>query len=210
MPRPYTSLIPAGIAWYPTVEAFAKAGGIGMPGDKNKPKKLWRDNSAIYSGGWFSALIGARSYKMLARNADGSPNLTPLFSPEFYATYTSLQVVNEYRRWAFMFQAGVPYLVDVEVAADQAADLNLIGTEPAVDWPLVLNADTMLVAAGNEVMNWGYEEFAAANRVPPQINNAMRRQLILRAVQSSVSDDAAIQQVREIVTVSGNGIYQTT
>lgn len=209
MPRPITSLIPPGIAWYPTVADFAKAGGIGMPGDKAKPRKMWRDNSAVYSGGWFSSLIGSRSYRMLARNADGSPKLTSMTSPEFYATY-STSVVNEYRRWAFLFQSGVPYVVDVEVAADQAADLNLIGTEPAVDWPLVLNADTMLVPNGNDVQVWGFEEFAAANRVPPQINNAMRRQLCLRALQSSAPDDAAIQQVREIVTVSGNHIYQTT
>lgn len=210
MPQPLTAIIPAGIWWCRDVAHAAEKGIIGMPGRADKPKQFWRDNSAINTGAWWETPAPTRTYKMLARNADGSPKLTPLFSPEFYACYTSLSVVNLYRQYAFLFEQGVPYLVPVTLPTEQAADLNFIGTNPATDYPLDLWANHMLDARTGTVMVWDYQEFAAANRVPAGVTNAQRRAAIARIVAGPGTDDAVIQQVREICTVSGNGNVQLT
>ncbi len=210
MPQPLTSIIPPGIWWCRDVVHAAEKGFIGMPGDRAKPKQFWRDTGAINTGAWWDAPAPTRTYKMLARNTDGTPKLTPLFSPEFYATYVHLSVVNLYRQYAFLFPQGVPHLVPVTVPTEQAADLNFVGTDPAVDYPIEIGANHMLDARTGVVMVWDYQEFAAAHRVPAGTSNAQRRAAVARIVAGPGTDDAVIAQVREIVTGSGNANVQIT
>lgn len=210
MPQPLTSIIPPGIWWVRDVAHAAEKKFIGMPGDKTKPKQFWRDDSLVAGGGWFAALMGAsQSYKMLARDASGKPLLTPITSNTFYNCY-SLTAVRLYEQYAFMFRAGVPYLVDVAVPTAEASEPNFVGTDPARDYPLTLGANHMLVAVGDDVQVWDIEEFAKANRVPPQVTPEQRVQMISAVCASNSPAVDKLQQIRALVTISGNGIYQTT
>lgn len=210
MPQPASSIIPAGIWWVRDVAHAAEKNFIGMPGIPGQPKKFWRDDAAVVSGAWWSAPATSKSYKMLARNADGSLKLAKINSPEFYATYTSISVVRTYQQYSFLFTDGVPYLVDVVMPTETAASLNFIGADPAMDYPRELWANHMLDARTGVVQVWDYQEFARFHAVPAGVSDAERRVAIKRIVDGPGTDAAVIQAVREIVTVSGNGNTQLT
>ena len=210
MPQPVSSIIPPGIWWVRDVAHAAEKNFIGMPGVAGQPKKFWRDDAAVVSGAWWAAPSVSKSYKMLARNADGSLKLAKINSPEFFACYASLSVVRTYQQYSFLFNEGVPYLVDVTMPTDTAAALNFIGTDPAMDYPRELWANHMLDARTGVVLVWDYQDFARAHSVPATVSDAERRAACLRILNGPGSDAAVIQQVREICTVSGNGNTQLT
>lgn len=201
--RPYYKLSPAWI----TVDLFAKPE---YPSDASKPARLWRDNmlaqqAQALSFEWWApaALPGTKEYRVIARNADGSPKLTPIDSPEFYATYALVPnstVVTTYRAFKFKFPLGVPYLETVVVPCNDAKDENPLGSKPAIDYPIILPDDTMLimgVSGGVEAVN--YQEFAAANRPTMQTDDE-RLAAINRVIMAGGTATDVVQKIRLIVT----------
>lgn len=159
MKFPYTALIPANIAWFTSAQDWIAKTGVGPQTNPSTPTQMWRDN-AFGWGSWWTTLGGDPSYKVLA------PGLTPIDSPEFLATYTSLDVVKTYRELSFLFPAGVPYLIDMVVPRAQAQVFNFGGTSPARGYPVILGSDLMLLPPGADgvVMVQQYQEFAKENQ----------------------------------------------
>jgi len=205
MPAPLTSIIPAGTWWCRDVADAAAKNIIGMPGNPARPKKFWRDNSV--TAAWW--MPSGQTYTMLARNADGSAKLTPVGSEAFLRSYTSLSVVNTYRQYSFLFPQGVPYTVQREVAAEDA-DLNFVGTDPAIDYPLSVWANHMLVIEGGQVVVYDYQEFARTKSVPATLTTDQRLMAIANVLRSAMQRDAQLAAIREICTISGNGNFTLT
>lgn len=202
--QPLSTQYLSGIAWYADVADFAAKGGIGLPGNPSLPHKPWRDPLARQISSWWNPVATgvARTYRMIARNPDGSPKLCKVGSLEFFATYTSLAVVSVYRDdRPFLFSAGVPYLVDVTVPAEQS-DINMQGTKPAVDYPIELRSNIVLVpnpSAPGGIEAWDYQQFLQATR-PTPASPAEVRQRALAVLSGPMSDRDAIDAVRVIIT----------
>lgn len=144
--RLLTDLIPREIAYYPTEELYIGAVGTGANKNPARRPKPWRDNSLLYSTGfWWDAapLDGVKQYRTFATDANGALLLTPIESPQAYETY-SLTVINTYREYKDLFPGGVPYLVTIEVPKAEAAEFNYGGTGQPWGVPVVLNSDTIV------------------------------------------------------------------
>lgn len=181
-----------------SIEEAAKMGFIGMPGDPAKPMQLWRDNAATYSGGnWWEAPSPTKTYKMVARES-GAVKGTGFGSAEFYATYTSLDVVGTYREFSFLFGPGrqfqIPYLVDVAVPKFEAAEPNFKGTLPARDYPVVLGAHQMLTFDGVNLLVWDVMEFRAKHK-PPSMTPAQRVTVLAGIINSTDDPVSKLQKV---------------
>lgn len=186
-----------------SIEEAAKMGFIGMPGDPAKPMQLWRDNAATYSGGnWWDAPTASsdtKTYKIVARSAIGNVLGTPFESREFYATYTSLDVVGTYREFSFLFGPGrqfqIPYLVDVSVPKSEAAEPNFKGTLPARDYPVALGAHQMLTFDGVNLLVWDVMEFRAKHKPPAGMTPAQRVTVLAGIINGTDDPVSKLQKV---------------
>jgi len=205
MPQPYTSIIPRNIAWYPSVAAFASTGAV-APIDNSRPRKLWRDNSPYPSveNYWrgFASVQQEKSYRFIARAADGTPLLCPIDSQEFCGTYglnmAQIAVVNTYREFSFMFSGGVPYLASAAVPA-MWADLNMGGFGAPIDYPVDLPTNILLAVENGEVVAYDYQEFLRVAK-PPQMGDFERLALIDRIRQAGAPHAEQIKAIRAICT----------
>jgi hypothetical protein len=144
--RQLTDLIPQGIAYYPTLEAYIGAVGTGAITNAARRPKPWRDNTLLYSTGfWWDmpSLEGTKQYRTFATDASGALLLTPIESAQAYETY-SLTVINTYREYKDLFPSGVPYLVTIELPKSEASEFNYGGTGQPWGVPVVLNSDTII------------------------------------------------------------------
>ena len=209
--KPYTALIPGRIAWIP--ERDVRLGQF----DPLKPSHLWRDNSltgawAWGGGPWWDPkpVTGSVTYRVIARNPNGSPKLTPIpqrnetgpaFDP-FYGTYSfSISLVMAYQNFAFAFPGGVPYLEDLVADASQVKDINLppVGQRPTWDYPVELRPDHLLIVQAGEVVAVQYQEFGVELR-PPMETDAERMRHIRLIIAAGGTDTDMVQKIRLIVT----------
>lgn len=143
--RPYTDNVPPFIAWYRDRAHWGSLSSI-APSNPAAPIKFWADNSLVFNNFWGQFGQSEVPYTFLARDENGKPKLTPIGSPDFYATYQSLATVNTYKEFAFMFPLGVPYLEVKKVPLKEAATVNVEGgTLPAIDYPVEFRTDTMFL-----------------------------------------------------------------
>ncbi len=182
-----------------SIEEAAKMSFIGMPGDPAKPMQLWRDNAATYSGGnWWEAPSTTKTYKMVARES-GTVKGTGFGSAEFYATYTSLDVVGTYREFSFLFGPGrqyqIPYLVDVPIPKTEAAEPNFKGTLPARDYPVALSAHQMLTFDGTNLLVWDVMEFRAKHKPPADMTPAQRVTVLAGIINGTDDSVSKLQKV---------------
>ena len=196
---PYTHLVQSSVAWYPPhLDVF---NGLGAPKDPTSPNKPWRDNSFLAGGNWWNPAPPAtdRVYRVIATDAQGAPLLTPIGSSDFYATYTSLSVVNVYKEYAFMFPAGVPYLVNLTVPARFATSMNFGGTEPGYGYPIALRSDFLLLppsfGADGTVQCIYYEDFLAQAK-PRGLNYDQMIVVVRNVLASGLSSEYMVQQIR--------------
>ena len=144
--RQLTDLIPQGIAYYATLEAYIGAVGTGANKNPARRPKPWRDNTLLYTTGhWWDvpSLEGVKQYRTFATDANGSLLLTPIESQAAYETY-SLSVIGTYREHKDLFPDGVPYLVTIELSKQEASEFNYGGIGQPWGVPVVLNSDTLV------------------------------------------------------------------
>lgn len=144
--RLLTDLIPREVPFYPTESDYIGAVGTGANKNPARRPKPWRDNSLLYSTGfWWDmpSLEGTKQYRTFATDANGALLLTPIESAKAYETY-SLTVINTYREYKDLFPGGVPYLVTIEVPKQEASEFNYGGTGQQWGVPVVLNSDTII------------------------------------------------------------------
>ncbi len=174
--RQLTDLIPREVTYYPTVENYIGAVGTGAPSNSARRPKPWRDNSLLYSTGfWWDmpSLEGTKVYRTFAVDGNGAFLLTPIESQQAYETY-SLTVINTYREHKDMFPVGVPYLVTLELSKQEASEFNYGGTGQPVGVPVVLNSDTLIAMDSDG--KWKaiqYQEFVQKMKVNAQSPEAM-------------------------------------
>lgn len=201
MPQDYKSIIQAGVAHFASKSDFLRATGTAFPPEfSDRPKKLWRDNSLLWAGGFWGFLNGGtKSYKVIARKLDGTPKLTPIESKEAYDTYSDA-AMRTYRENAFYFPNGVPFLEDVTLTNEVAQEFNFAENNILVDYPVDLRAGQLLEARGKDVLVWEYQDFAKAMR--PPVNGATE---VIAAVQAviatqNMTPENKILAIRKLVT----------
>jgi len=203
--RLLTELIPQGIAYYPTEEQYIGAVGTGANKNPTRRPKPWRDNSLLWSGGfWWEqpSLDGTKQYRTFAVDSTGALLLTPIESAPAYETY-SLTVINTYREYKDLFPGGVPYLVTVELPKTEAVEFNYGGTGQPWGVPVVLNSDT--IVAMDSDGKWKaiqYQEFVQkmkANLATPEAMFDAVKKIITATEQQGRSKADAVTAMRRVL-----------
>lgn len=213
-----TSIISPNVGWVEKVagegNSFLARFGVIPNSDSTKPTKLWADlrpamasqnqfSFPVFDGSESSNVAPTFNYKIIARDEAGNVKLTPLESPDFLRTYSSMaSVIATYRRYAFMFTKGVPFLVDLTLPSEIATQYNPNGTLPVTDYPLTLpqGGNLMLVPSGTSAVVCDYQDFIAyvASVVPSSAHDK-----VVAAIQylqrTDISDEAKILAATRIL-----------
>lgn len=202
MPQDYKSIIQAGVAHFASKSDYLRATGTAFPPEfSDRPKKLWRDNSLLWAGGFWGFLSGGtKSYKVIARKLDGTPKLVPIESKEAYETYSDA-AMRTYRENAFYFNqlGGVPYLEEITLTTEVAKEFNFAENNILVDYPVDLRPGQLLEARGNEVLVWEYQDFAKEMR-PPVTTPQGVLEGVKKVLDSPMPPTDKILAIRKLVT----------